>query len=138
MHIMADTTIKHVKDSLLDEAGNQTVFYNRSTVTDVTVGDTSEETIQGHINYLATCSTAAATAAKTITVGDGSSNVLVKGVSFDITFTNGNTAATTTMSVNGKAAVSLKDVTATTIKAGQTVHFVYDGTARIRIWCKSN
>lgn len=81
----------------------------------------------------ATCSTAAATAAKVATIADGSSTfVLEKGVRICVSFTYANTASAATLNVastgakaicwNGSALVSSQYW-----QAGAVVDFVYDG-----------
>ncbi|HAU87202.1 MAG TPA: hypothetical protein DCW90_17465, partial [Lachnospiraceae bacterium] len=127
MHIMANTTKLHTVDSLIDESGNRQIFYNQNTIKDVKVDDDQDETIEGHLNYYAECSTAADDASKAIGVIGGEHDVVKAGATFDITFTNGNTAADPTLVVNNGTAYPLDGITETTIKAGQTFSFIFNG-----------
>lgn len=90
-----------------------------------------------NIPYL-TCATAAGTAAKTTTLVSGSftSADLVAGAQVLVDFTNSNTVANPTLSVNGTTAKSIKRYgttapstsAASAWNAGQIVLFIYDGT----------
>lgn len=79
----------------------------------------------------ATSNTAAATAAKTATI---SGYTLTTGDLFAITFTNGNTAASMTLNINGGGALAIKSAglapTALTgtVTAGGTIFLYYNGT----------
>lgn len=80
--------------------------------------------------WYATSSTGASTAAKTATCSDFA---LVKGATVNVRFSNGNTAASPTLNVNSTGAKSIYANNSTTAanctwSAGETVHFVYDGT----------
>lgn len=89
------------------------------------------------IHHFGTCSTAAATAAKTVTLDDSMSFTLEKGASVFVKFTNSNTVANPTLAVNGTTAKSIyrygSTAPSTTAKsswqAGSVVHLVYDGSA---------
>ena len=89
------------------------------------------------IHHFGSCSTAAATAAKTVTLDDSMSFTLEKGASVFVKFTNSNTASNPTLAVNGTTAKSIyrygSTVPGTTAKtswqAGSVVHLVYDGSA---------
>lgn len=78
-----------------------------------------------------TCSTAASTAAKTITL-QGSDSTPVSGTQVVIKFTNGNTAPTPTLSVNGGTAKTIVGdgacKPAQYSAAGSIMHITYDGT----------
>ena len=77
------------------------------------------------------CSTAAATAGKSVTVDFSGTLSLFTGLTVRVKFTNGNTATSPTLSVNGTTAKSIKrygTTAATTWGAGQIVEFLYDGT----------
>ncbi|HNY25705.1 MAG TPA: hypothetical protein PKJ33_04195 [Alphaproteobacteria bacterium] len=88
---------------------------------------------QGLRNYIATCSTASATAQKDITINNF---VLTPGVRFKIKFTNKNTATTPTIKINSLNALSITDESGTAVSstnpayfpAGAWVDFYYDGT----------
>ena len=71
-----------------------------------------------------TCSTAAGTAAKTVSVPGLAA--LVTGAAVLVKFTNGNTNANPTLNVNGSGAKTITD--AASWPSGSTVAFVYDGT----------
>lgn len=93
------------------------------------------------IHHFGTCSTAAATAAKTVTLDDSMSFTLEKGASVFVKFTNSNTVANPTLAVNGTTAKSIyrygSTAPSTTAKsswqAGSVVHLVYDGSAWIMV-----
>lgn len=81
------------------------------------------------ISHFTTCSTAAATAAKTVTL-DGFA--LVSGAEVTVKFTVTNTAANPTLNVNGTGAKAIKyygsAIHATCLAANKVLRFVYDGT----------
>lgn len=89
-----------------------------------------------NVHHFGSCSTAAATAAKTVTLDDSMSFTLAKGASVFVKFTNSNTVASPTLAVNGTTAKAIMryGTTApstsakTSWQAGSVVHFVYDGT----------
>lgn len=93
------------------------------------------------IHHFGSCSTAAATAAKTVTLDDSMSFTLEKGASVFVKFTNSNTASNPTLAVNGTTAKSIyrygSTVPGTTAKtswqANSVVHLVYDGSAWIMV-----
>ena len=79
------------------------------------------------------CSTAAATAAKTVTIDYSGTLTLFAGLTIRVKFTNGNTAASPTLNVNGTGAVSIMKFGVSAVSsfawnAGLVVTFVYDGT----------
>ena len=84
------------------------------------------------ITHFGTCDTAAATAAKTVSL-DGFS--LVTGARILVKFTNSNTASSPTLNVNSTGAVRIYlrvnkiagTTNVTSWEAGDTVEFVYDG-----------
>ena len=93
--------------------------------------------------YTATCSTAAATAAKVATLDDSTNFSLTAGVKVAVTFTYGNSAATPTLRVDGTTTGTAKTIaipssaTAYTTGSGtsyntwgayETVLFTYTGT----------
>ena len=93
------------------------------------------------IHHFGTCSTAAGTSAKTVTLDDSMSFTLEKGASVFVKFTNSNTASNPTLAVNGTTAKSIyrygSTAPSTTAKsswqAGSVVHLVYDGSAWIMV-----
>lgn len=89
-----------------------------------------------NVHHFGTCSTAAATAAKTVTLDDSMAFTLAKGASVFVKFTNANGVASPTLNVNGTGAKNIyrygSTAPSTTAKtswqAGSVVHLVYDGT----------
>lgn len=82
----------------------------------------------------AVCATAAATAAKTITISDFSQ--LTTGTTIRVQFTNGNSAASPTLQVNSLAAkpiCSYGSNPITAIQAGAALNLYYDGTSWIAL-----
>lgn len=75
-------------------------------------------------NLRGVCSTAAGTAAKTVTIAGLSG--LIAGAAVIVKFTNGNTANNPTLNVNGTGAKTVID--ADSWDAGKSVAFVYDGS----------
>lgn len=90
-----------------------------------------------NIHHFGSCSTAAATAAKTVTLDDSMSFTLAKGASVFVKFANSNSASSPTLSVNSSTAKSIYrygtttpgTIEANSWKAGSVVHLVYDGSA---------
>jgi len=86
-----------------------------------------------YVNYLGTCSTASATAAKEVAI---TGFVLATGARVKVKFTNANTAYTPTLNVESTGAKAIYNeagvaVSATSpayFPAGATVEFYYDGT----------
>lgn len=83
------------------------------------------------------CSTAAGTAAKTVTIstgGDTTNNAftLTTGVSVTVKFSNTNSAANPTLNVNSSGAKAIyyngAAITSSHLKANRAYQFVYDGT----------
>lgn len=94
--------------------------------------DEKIETVDGKItNRYGTCGTAAGTAAKVVTLAGFT---LFTGAEITVKFTNGNTAATPTLNVNGTGAknVIINNSTTTTGKldfpANTTATFTYNGS----------
>ena len=85
------------------------------------------------VNRFGTCSTAAATAAKTVSITTGTFS-LEAGARVAVKFTNANTAANPTLNVNSKGAKSIfykgSQITTGATKAllVGVVEFIYDGT----------
>ena len=90
-----------------------------------------------NIHHFGTCSTAAGTAAKTVTLSDSMTFTLAEGASVFVAFTDANTASNPTLAVNGTTAKAIYRYGTTTPgttgksswKAGSVVHLVYDGSA---------
>ena len=88
------------------------------------------------IHHFGSCSTAAGTAAKTVTLDDSMTFTLEKGASVFVKFANTNSVANPTLSVNSSTAKAIMryGTTApstnskTSWNAGSVVHLVYDGT----------
>lgn len=78
------------------------------------------------------CSTAAGTAAKTVTVDFSGTLTLFTGLTVRVKFTNANTAASPTLNVNSTGAVAMLFGTGNAVDdawiAGAVVQFTYDGT----------
>ena len=77
------------------------------------------------------CSTAAATAAKSVTIDFSGTLALFVGLTVRIKFSNSNTAPNPTLNVNGTGAkpiMAYGTTNAGTWMAGQTLSFTYDGT----------
>lgn len=77
------------------------------------------------------CSTAAATAAKSVTVDFSGTLSLFTGLTVRVKFSNSNTASSPTLNVNSTGAKAIKrygTTAATTWQAGQVIEFTYDGT----------
>lgn len=89
----------------------------------------------GAVTPYGVCSTAAATAAKTVTV-DSDSFALETGVSVRVKFTYSNTVASPTLNVNGTGAKAIKRYGTTAVStsaasswnAGSILELTYDGT----------
>lgn len=95
----------------------------------------------GSQSYLVTCSTAAGTGAKTVTIEDFE---LVAGVSLFVKFANANTASTVTLNVSGTGAKPVVDKTGASISSTNsalltgTCLFIYDGTSYVLTACVAN
>lgn len=78
------------------------------------------------------CSTAAATAAKTVSIDFSGTLSLFAGLTVRVKFTNGNTAANPSLSINSTGAVSIafagSDAGINKWASGSIVDFCYDGT----------
>ena len=89
-----------------------------------------------NIHHYGECSTAAGTAAKTVTLSDSMSFTLGAGASVFVKFTNSNSVASPTLAVNGTTAKAImrygttapSTSSKTSWLAGSIVHLVYDGT----------
>lgn len=108
-------------------------YINAENLNDMDLG------IASGCTYIATCTTAAAAIAKSITITDFEAAVMTAspGVPFVlyVLFTNGSTSATMTIAVNGGAArnvryrASTSNINAVTIGANDLVAFVYNDGA---------
>ena len=89
------------------------------------------------IHHFGSCSTAAATAAKTVTLDDSMGFTLEKGAKVYVKFTNSNAASNPTLSVNGSTAKPIYlsgtayagTASTTSWPANSVVPLLYDGTA---------
>ena len=100
------------------------------------------------IYFYGTCSTAASTAAKTVTLQNGSTFVLKTGATVIIKFTNKNSANSPTLNINGTGAKPIYRYGTTAAstsdgtsgwRAGSVHMFTYDGTGWIRhFWENTN
>lgn len=89
-----------------------------------------------NIHRYGECSTAAGTAAKTVTLSDSMSFTLAAGASVFVKFANANSASNPTLAVNGTTAKAIMrygtTAAGTSAKtswySGTVVHLVYDGT----------
>ena len=95
-----------------------------------------KDTVSGYEPaYYGTCSTAAATVAKTTTITDFPTT-LHTGIRVSVKFSNANTVANPTLSINGGTAIAIKRYGTTAVStsaasswnAGSVVDMVYDGT----------
>lgn len=109
--------------SITDATGTKTAAINDGATG--AKGDKGDKGADGSMLY-ATCSTAAATAAKVATLSSGSLT-LAEGRTVTVTFTKGNTAASPTLNVAGTGAKAMKCQGSTTvsISAGASVSFTY-------------
>lgn len=109
--------------SITDATGTKTATINDGATG--AKGDKGDKGVDGSMLY-ATCSTAAATAAKVATLSSGSLT-LAEGRTVTVTFTNGNTATSPTLNVAGTGAKTMKCQGSTTvsISAGASVSFTY-------------
>lgn len=85
-----------------------------------------------------TCSTAASTTAKTVTV-TGNLTSLTAGVSVRVLFTYGNTASSPTLNVNNLGAIAIQNISGTSAgsgawSAGEVRDFVLTGSGTSRRW----
>lgn len=132
-------------DYLLAHAGNTvndniTVSWNAETTIATIAGIPIKIKIPANPDrrkaFYGTCDTAAATAAKVVTLSDTTGWVLVAGTIVGVKFTNSNTASNITLAVNGEAAKSIfynnaaytgssADICG---KANCITYYMYDGT----------
>jgi hypothetical protein len=116
-------TLPAAPTSVSGNAGTATKLATKRTIAGVSF-DGSEA-----ITHFATCSTAAATVAKTVALSNFS---LVIGAEITITFTVTNTAANPTLNVNATGAKPIyyrnAAISAGDLAANRTYRFVYDGT----------
>lgn len=95
----------------------------------------TKEYVDGKASPYGTCSTAAGTAAKTVTV-NSDSFTLETGVSVRVKFSNANSASSPTLNVNGTGAKAIKRYGTTAVStsaasswnAGSILELTYDGT----------
>lgn len=90
-----------------------------------------------NVHHFGSCATAAATAAKTVTLDDSMSFTLAKGASVFVKFQYANGVASPTLNVNGTGAKNIyrygttapSTTAKTSWQANSVVHLVYDGSA---------
>jgi hypothetical protein len=116
-------TLPAAPTSVSGNAGTATTLATARTIDGVSFNGSAA------INHFGTCSTAAGTAAKTVSLSGFS---LVTGAEITITFTATNTAASPTLNVNGTGAKSIyyrnAAISAGYLAANRTYRFVYDGS----------
>ena len=105
-----------------------TVFFSMVVANTVLV-DGVEISNLDHVSHFGVCSTAAGTAAKTVTVPEFT---LVSGSRVTVKFENTNTESNPTLNVSGTGAKSImykgSAISANKLEAGIVLDFVYDGT----------
>lgn len=127
----------------IDENGNESRFCLNAQAADKLK---TARTINGikfdgtaNVHNYGVCSTAAATAAKTVTVGG--TFVLATGAQVTVKFTNANSASSPTLNVNGTGAKPIYRYATTTVgtstttsgwRAGSLFILTYDGTGWVR------
>lgn len=112
--------------------------YSAATTSANGLMSSADKTKLGYTNIAyATCSTAAATAAKVATVSGNSNWQLQVGSIVVIKFTNTSTASSCTLNVNSTGAKSIyyrgSAITAGIIAAGDTATFIYNGSQYVLI-----
>ena len=125
----------------LSFGGETTIMTYEGTAVKVKTPTVTHQTIKqdgitgATVNRFGTCSTAAATAAKTVNITTGTlDSTLSAGTRVTVKFTNANTANTPTLNVNSKGAKNIyyrgSAITTGSNKAllAGTCDFVYDGT----------
>lgn len=117
---------KNPTSGVVDLGGTYLTSHRENKVNGIT-------TASGTINNFGTCGTAAATAAKTVSITTGTFS-LEAGTTISVKFTNANTANNPTLAVNSTAAKNIF-VNGSQITTGGnkgllagTVNFIYDGT----------
>lgn len=136
LHVVGDT---HLEGGATVD-GDASVAGGATIAGDVTIGGTLTP---GSINYafekpyFGICETAEATAAKVVTC-DGF--VLKTGAQIAVQFTYGNTGSSPSMNVNGTGAKAICGINGTYVStnmwtAKQVIHFVYNGTWWIALYC---
>lgn len=113
-----------VQTTVSGNAGSATKLTTARTIDGVSFDGTAA------ISHFGQCSTAAATAAKTVSCSNFS---LVSGAEITVKFTVTNTAANPTLNVNNTGAKPIyyrgSPITAGNLATGRTYRFVYDGTS---------
>lgn len=119
--VYTDDTFEYTPVSLSSSYEAAKTAYNKAV--------NAQNTANNPPNKFATCSTAAGTAAKVVTLSTGS-NSLKNGDVVSVKFTNANTALNPTLNVNSTGAkpILTNGVAYAYWVAGQTVMFTYDGT----------
>lgn len=128
---MANTrTYVHTQKTLCDKDGNEQIIFNKVTLHDVKTSEKSSVNAIGKILFSGTCTTAAATAAKTVAI-DGFA--LISGAHLTVKFTNGISSSNSTLSVNNTGPKPIKLNNAALqpniILANNSLILQYDGSA---------
>lgn len=108
---------------------------NKPSINGVTLQGNITIQTGGDVNYYGTCTTAASTVTKSATV-TGFPTTLTEGQKVSIKFTNANSVANPTLSINGGTAIAIKRYgttapstsAASSWNAGSVVSLTYDGT----------
>ena len=136
---MADVTFRRGVEANLPTSGMATegCVYQSTDTGNMYVGSSQGTLIPVNRSpYYGTCPTQSGTNAKVVTLDVDNDNFTMKaGVMISVLFSNANTAASPTLNVNGKGAVSVKVYGTTNVnasprawEAGEVVTFVHNGT----------
>ena len=105
-----------------------TVFFSMAVSNTVLIDGVEIDSLD-HVSHFGICSTAAGTAAKTVSIPQFN---LVTGARVTVKFDNTNTESNPTLNVNGTGAISImykgSNISAGALSAGSVREFVYDGT----------
>lgn len=136
---MADVTFRRGVEANLPTSGMATegCVYQSTDTGNMYVGSSQGTLIPVNRSpYYGTCQTQAGTNAKVVTLDVDEDNFTMKaGVMISVMFSNANTAASPTLNVNGKGAVTVKVYGTTNVsasprawEAGEVVTFVHNGS----------
>lgn len=136
---MADVTFRRGVEANLPTSGMATegCVYQSTDTGNMYVGSSQGTLIPVNRSpYYGTCPTQAGTNSKVVTLDVDEDNFTMKaGVMISVLFSNANTAASPTLNVNGKGAVSVKVYGTTNVnasprawEAGEVVTFVHNGS----------
>ena len=121
---------KHTRKHIRRADGVNIVEFSQNTVRDVKMGDTTTETIRGHILYRTpVCESASDSVIKEV---DCDFFSLKKGVTVTVSFSNNNTAVNPELNVAGTGAKAIKrngeNINTDFLAAGHVYMFNYNGT----------